>query len=381
MSDETNIEWTSWQDEYGVKHPGYTWNPWRGCAEVPGRPGCAHCYARQLIDNGRLRGLHIRWIRENGHPDYPSDGRLWGPGAPRVRGSEEIRNRPARWQAKAAHMFKRWRDARTLGHSVNRPDRPRVFCGSLMDWLDGEVPTEWRLDIFRAIRACPDLTFILVSKREGLFRERLLEGRQKFNHLQETDHADLLGEWVEGRPPKNVWLVSSVEDQRSLATVAQTLPDLPAVVRGLSIEPLLAGIDPSRVDDADGNVIDLVHGTIAVEGRGQCVPKWARGRGIDWAIIGGESGEKARPFPVLEAWDIVLKLQEAKVPVFFKQMGKRPYTGNFNANEWPAGTVTKVAPNSPEAAGCFIVPRHPKGGDPAEWPDCFGQRQFPPDTE
>lgn len=376
MSEETGIEWTAWRDSDGVLRPGYTWNPWRGCEEVPGHPGCAHCYARELVDRGRLRELHLAAARMN-NPAFPEDGRLWGKGSPRIRASEEMRNRPLRWNRAAEARLLEWQGYDGALRKV-RPERPRVFLGSLMDLFDDAVPVEWRLDALRVVRICERLTWIIATKRAHRFRKALGEVREAARKANMTGLDLWLEAWLDfGRIPPNVWLLASVSDQRTLATAADYLPDLPVIVRGLSVEPMLAEVNLRAVEINDGT-FDLLRGTVGVEGRGTVSARWSRGRGVDWVIVGGESGPGSRAFPVIEALELVRQCREAKVPVFVKQLGRRPYVGNMNVLDFAREPETEVARNSPEAAGAFLVLNNPKGGNPDEWPDQLkGLREFP----
>jgi hypothetical protein len=106
----------------------HTFNPWIGCQHVS--PGCDRCYAETLMDHryGKVQ---------------------WGPHGKRKRTSEGYWKQPFSW-AKAA------RESGT---------RPRVFCASLADVFDNQVPQEWRDDLFRLIRATPELDWLLLTKR------------------------------------------------------------------------------------------------------------------------------------------------------------------------------------------------------------------------
>ena len=93
----TKIEWAH-----------HTFNPWIGCTKVS--PGCANCYAESLMD--QRMGVA-----------------KWGPGNPRHR--TKTWGDPVKWNREAE----------------NAAERPRVFCASLSDWLDDEVPIDWFVDL------------------------------------------------------------------------------------------------------------------------------------------------------------------------------------------------------------------------------------------
>lgn len=119
MAENTKIQWTT-----------HTFNAWIGCTNVG--PGCDHCYAEAL--DPRFGGGH------------------WGPGAPRKRTTAGNWELPKRWNAKAMR---------------EGGIKPRVFCGSLMDWADNEVPFEWRADLWGLIGMCDSLSWMMLTKRIG----------------------------------------------------------------------------------------------------------------------------------------------------------------------------------------------------------------------
>ena len=124
MVENTKIEWAH-----------HTFNPWEGCTKVG--PGCDHCYAERR--NNRFHGGN------------------WGPGAPRRRTSPANWAKPRRWNRQAAELGTRY----------------RVFCASLVDWLDNEVAVDWLADLLNLIRCTPHLDWLLLSKRIGNWEPRL----------------------------------------------------------------------------------------------------------------------------------------------------------------------------------------------------------------
>jgi protein gp37 len=120
----------------------------------------------------------------------------------------------------------------------------------------------------------------------------------------------------EGWAPAHIWLGVSVEDKRN-AVRLKHLKVAQASVKFVSFEPLLASVGP----------IDL--------------------KGIDWAIVGGESGPHARP--MVEEWAIEIRDRCArdKVAFFFKQWGGiRPKSGGrvLNGREWNEYPKTNKQP-------------------------------------
>jgi protein gp37 len=126
MAETTNIAWTD-----------STFNPWRGCLRVS--PGCDGCYASAL-------SKRVGWRDQ-------ADRDLWDLHAERVRTTPAYSRNPIKWQKKATAF------ERKHGH------RQRVFCASLADVFDNQVPPEWREDLFALIPQCADLAWHLLTKR------------------------------------------------------------------------------------------------------------------------------------------------------------------------------------------------------------------------
>jgi protein gp37 len=144
----------------------------------------------------------------------------------------------------------------------------RIFVNSMSDLFHPEVPLEFIKRVFEVMEACPRHTFQVLTKRD----QRLAEVA-----------SDL--PW-----PDNVWVGVSIENQSVDGRIGGLL-QVPAAVRFLSCEPLLGPI-------AFGNLKD-----------------------IDWVIVGGESGPKARPMDGDWARAIRDHCLENQVAFFFKQWG------------------------------------------------------------
>ena len=232
MAEVTGIAWTD-----------STFNPWIGCTKVG--PGCDHCYAEALDKRHRWQGATH-----------------WGAGVERMRTSAANWRKPLAWNRKAALSEKPW----------------RVFCASLADVFDNEVPEDWRADLFDLIRDTPFLTWLLLTKRIG-------------------NAAKMLPTWwCEGwdEPfPENVWLGATIVNQDEADRDVPKLLTLPAVKRFVSYEPALGPID------------------------------WTKFPGIDWIIIGGEStqGAKARFFDLRWAASAIKQAREIGAAPFVKQLG------------------------------------------------------------
>lgn len=302
MGDVTGIQWTD-----------HTFNPWMGCQRVS--PGCERCYAETLVTT-RLR--------------LP----VWGPPKTTERKRTAVANwrKPLAWDRAAAKAGK----------------RARVFCASLADvFEDHSAVAPWRAELFALIEQTPHLDWQLLTKRP------------------ENLSAMLPASWL-ANPRPNVWLGTTVEDQRRAYERIAELLRTPAAVRFLSCEPLLESVELETYCyecDGVGGGVELVPGDPGCPSEIQwpCDHCATTGRlglrdGISWVIVGGESGAGARPFDLEWARSIARDCRDAGVPVFVKQMGRFPVD---------------------RARGVDYRLADPHGGDPAEWPEDLRVRQMP----
>jgi protein gp37 len=281
----SNIEWTD-----------HTFNPWEGCTKVS--PGCANCYA--ATRNARFGG---------------GTATNWGKGAPRRRTSAENWKQPVKWNREAA-----WneRDAEACGRDPG--PRPRVFCASLADWLDDEVPIEWLADLLALIQATPYLDWLLLTKRPQNWRARM---REALEVLREESAGDgetsavqvMVAKWLAGHAPGNVWIGTTAEDQPRADERIPHLLRIPARARFLSCEPLLG---PVRLGGALYSDYDKAarQDQLLVPAGGFTNAK------VNWVIVGGESGPGARPMHPQWARDLRDECEEAGTHFFFKQWGE-----------------------------------------------------------
>lgn len=342
----SKIEWTD-----------HTFNPWWGCAEVPGHPGCAHCYAKA-------------WAARTGRVK-------WGRGENRLLMSDFYWNEPLRWneQAKKDGI------------------RPRVFCASMADVFDAEVPDEWRHRLFGLIALCDQLDWLILTKRPALARDYFKEitnaafaegDAQNLYHKRTGKDPSL---WLAVHfPLPNVIIGTSVSDQKTADEYIPLLLQVPAERRMISYEPALGPVDfdhwilgrcnacdetyygwqrwldptTKEVSEAPTGLSECGHcgREFPDDQRSECYTK-----PIDWIIVGGESGPKARPFNIEWARETIAQCKDAGVPCFVKQLGSAPYEAYFGA--------------APQAElKVFTKPADPKGGDPAEWPEDLRVREF-----
>jgi len=260
VSTATSIEWTE-----------TTWNPTTGCDRIS--PGCDHCYALTLAK--RLKAM--------GQAKYQTDGdpRTSGPGFG-VAMHEDVLLEPLRWR------------------------KPRVvFVDSMADLLHAKVPVDFLAQVWAVMALTPQHTYQVLTKRPERYRH-VLDGPCRCGGGHRTgvdfrrlvaDHArrlargrevDLVADW----PLGNVWLGTSIENDDYVGR-ADALRAAPAAVRFLSLEPLLGPL-PS---------LDLA--------------------GIDWVIVGGESGPGFRPLDLEWVREIRDRCVERNVALFLKQIGGR----------------------------------------------------------
>jgi hypothetical protein len=194
-------------------------------------------------------------------------------------------------------------------------------------------------------------------------------------------------------PLGNIWLGVSIEDQ---ATADERIPHLlktPAAVRFISAEPLLGPVDLRPILYAGECRACSGRGTCGVCDRG--VVQRAAIDGLDWVIVGGESGPGARPCDVAWIRDIIAQCRNAGVPVFCKQLGAvvvqrtedfcRPgakWGESVHSGEYCGGPddywqgMTRFGARPHEYVRIDKL-RDRKGGDPAEWPKDLRVREMP----
>lgn len=266
MSENTKIEWAD-----------HTFNPWEGCQKVG--PGCDHCYAETR--NARFGG----GVATN-----------WGPGAPRRRTSEANWRKPSKWNAEAARLGIRY----------------RVFCASLADVFDNEVPAAWRVDLLRLIANTPHLDWLLLTKRIGNAHRMMVDAFQE----GWPNHGSMWERWGELFP--HVWIGATICNQPEADRDIAKLQAVPARVRFLSMEPLLGPVDLGLCDCDHGSR----PGPGGVGGVTCSRCAGSGGRRVDWVIVGGESGPSARPMHPDWARSLRDQCQAAGVPFLFKQWGE-----------------------------------------------------------
>lgn len=260
MSDKTGIEWAD-----------ATWNPVWGCTPVS--PGCDHCYAETLV-NGRLAHLHSG-------------------GFAKVTLRPEQLDKPLRWK---------------------RPRR--IFVNSMSDLFHDDIPNDYIARVFAVMLLAEQHTFQVLTKRHGRMRSLLRNIGFKamvWAAIEDLDvqvtgyaHNVIDAPW----PLPNVWLGVSVENQQWADIRIPAVLETPAAVRFISAEPLLGPVCLDAFHSSDGHA------------PGTDLPCELWPPGIDWVIVGGESGKDARPMHPEWARSLREQCQAAGVPFLFKQWGE-----------------------------------------------------------
>lgn len=328
----TKIQWTD-----------QVWNPTVGCSRASA--GCENCYAERVAHRGMQdahRGLTVMGSR--------------GP-----RWTGEVRLLPERLEEPL-----RWRKPR------------RVFVDSMSDLFHSNVPFEFIAATFGIMASTPRHTFQVLTKRPERAREffRWIETGDLRHPNRATMGCSLaIARVLREAAPKhegfvraargdvawplaNVWLGTSVENQ---VTADERIPHLlgcPAAVRWISAEPLLGPVDLAYT---------MFNGA----------DSFGQMPGLDWVVVGGESGPGARACDVAWIRSIVAQCRVAGVPAFVKQLGAQPvardrfdmseeFFRNADANGWD------------EHQGDVVMRlRDRKGGDPDEWAEEFRVREWP----
>jgi protein gp37 len=297
MAENTRIEWAD-----------MTFNPFVGCTRVG--PGCDHCYAEAMAKR-------FGWAE-------------WGPGKPRHLTSAANWHQPLKWDAQpfVECMSCGWRgEARKARLFENPPGfhppapsaracpgcgqftllqtRARVFCASLADVFDNEVPPAWREDLFRLIGETPNLDWLLLTKRIG--------------------NVPAMVSVIPGWIPPNVWLGVTVVNQTEFDRDIPKLLAVSAAKRFLSMEPLLGPVDVTPFLWGKHETVDDVCQNCPRDADCECgyhTRTALKLPALHWVIVGGESGPNARPMHPEWARSLRDQCVDAGVPFFFKQWGE-----------------------------------------------------------
>ena len=278
---KTAIEWAS-----------DVWNPVVGCSIESA--GCKNCYAMKMAH------------------------RLQAMGQEKYQGTTEKVNGKAVWTGKVNEA-----DKNTLTAPLRWKKPRRIFVNSMGDLFHEDVPFKLIDKVFTVMARCRQHTFLVLTKRAGRMQEYVSDvmAHQEIIHRRAApiDGAiDPRYVW----PLSNVWLGVSVETQKYADERIPCLLETPAAVRFVSAEPLLGPVDFER------GGFSLIQKVTSPAGK-----VWP---GLDWLIVGGESGPGARPMHPDWARSIRDQCQAAGVPFFVKQMAKKaPLPADLMIREFP----------------------------------------------
>lgn len=288
----------------------HTFNAWHGCTRVSA--GCLHCYAEA---ESHRRGFAV-----------------WGAKAPRRKLSEHYWNEPFRWNRKA-----KANGARELVFCSSMADVFEDHKGPMVDHngdpIAGSVEEE-RARLWEVIARTPWLIWQLLTKRPE-------------NVMGMVPYGLTSATW-----PDNLWVGTTTESQETLDERGPELLEIPSVVRFLSYEPAMGPLNLSSVLpdwDMPGDSPTYIPG-------------------VEWVIVGGESGGGARPFDPAWATSVIDQCHRSAtprtspddmvgVPVFVKQMGA----------PWARERGLRIKGRS-------------KGQDPQDWDEALRVQEMPRPT-
>jgi len=251
------------------------WNVTRGCTKVSA--GCKNCYAERNL--------------QRFYPDEPD----FDVKCPVVTLDAQL--------DKPLH----WRKPRRIG-----------VC-FMSDLFHEAVPDEFLDKVFAVMALTPQHIYLVLTKRPERMRDYLvglasdvqnwpLPTEKGSERIRVATIVRSVATW----PLPNVWLGVSVENQQAADERIPLLLEIPAAHRWVSVEPLLEAVDlhPGNwiAPLGGGPRVNFLHPEIAVTR-----PT------LDWVVVGGESGPKARPCEVVWIADIVAQCQAASVSVYVKQ--------------------------------------------------------------
>lgn len=244
----TKIEWC---DE--------TINPIIGCSKIS--EGCMNCYAEKMAC--RLANIALSTGSERLRPyisvtDCYVDGTEYEPGSS--------------WNGKTAFR------PSELEKPMKWKKPRRIFIGSMGDTFHESVDFQWVHKIWDMMKACPQHTFLILTKRPERMKEfvELIYAKERLGWA--------MGFW------QHVYLGVTAENQTQADTRIPVLLSIPASVLFVSVEPMLGPVVLTKY--------------------------------IQWCIVGGESGPHARPMHPEWARTLRDQCNESHTPFFFKQWGE-----------------------------------------------------------
>lgn len=294
---KTKIEWTG--------ENGYTWNPIVGCSKISS--GCAHCYAetmaKRLAAMGQEKYQRVIGPEWLGQEHWAVEGEKYG------------------WNGKC------FLSERELEYPFHWKQPRRIFVSSMGDLFHENVPDEWIDRVMAVIALNPRHTFIILTKRA----ERMAEyfSQLKYWHIAPKLYAKGIiiskDESEKNVILKNLHIGVTAENQETADLRIPILLQIPAALRFVSIEPMLGSVEIL-------NYHSFRPGDKKYGWENQCSVKSNDGMrqcggykedhlvGLDWVILGMETGHGARTFPGAAEAIVNVKdqCQEAGAPFFYK---------------------------------------------------------------
>lgn len=334
MAENSKIEWTD-----------ATWNPTVGCSIVS--PGCANCYAMILA-----AGLERRF------------------GSKKYGGLTKVVNGNIVWTGEVRL------DEDALGQPLKWKKPRRIFVNSMSDLFHEALSFGQIMRVFHVMWQCRQHTFQVLTKRPDRMREfmkmwgdlegedfdpKLARGPEATRKAHPSGRGQLFADMLEamGKPPPgcafptfdwmggminwpdcppNVWLGVSAERQQEAIERVPILLDTPAAKRFVSLEPLLGPVTLWADDEGclrGPGVVESGGVTVGTadnppEGYDDSYP------GLDWVIVGGESGRDARTMDASWASSLRDQCAAGEVAFFMKQMtGKKPIPADLLVRQFP----------------------------------------------
>jgi len=288
----TKIEWAE-----------ESWNPVTGCTPVS--EGCENCYAARMAK------------RLAGRAGYPADDPF------KVTLHPERLEQPLKWR---------------------KPRR--IFVCSMGDLFHPDVPFWFVCQVMAIVAACPQHQFLFLTKRAVAMHDYFTASLPLEFELPEAAKELGVLDKIPGKktpwPPKNIWLGVTAENQARADERIPVLLSIPAAVHFVSIEPCLGPVNIEKPIGAIGNRTNFVLEQAVGQPRilaacpecegtryfqtdphiEYCSACGGTGWGLDWIILGGESGPGARPVHPDWVRSVRDQCQAAGVPFFFKQWGE-----------------------------------------------------------
>lgn len=304
----------SWSDE--------TWNPVVGCSKVS--PGCAHCYAETLHE-GRFDG-------QSGYPSF----KPWTPenAGHNVRLRPDRLDQPLRWTRPRMVFVNSMSDLfheRLTGLPSDQAKTQEEVDRSRQRYTkheDEPLRPDYIAQVFAVMSMAERHVFQVLTKRPKAMA--LLLGHPNFwlqvNAERMRRGAPVLpgdlSDYAAGRLTlPNLWLGTSIENNRFVGR-AEWLKTAPARVRFISAEPLLGPLPDLELAEVDGSPQPLPGAGIDEVLRVSRLPRKII-PGIDWVIVGGESGPGYRPMDLDWARQLREACRATDTAFFFKQVGGR----------------------------------------------------------